>query len=73
MTEAPTATPPAVPGIDPGFRPAAYFWPLDFPTHLLARIKGAERNAALQRLIDAGRLDEIPDFLTQSALELEEA
>ena len=59
---------PAVPGIDLSFRPQTYFWPLGLETHLLARIKGVERKAALQRLIDAGRLDEIPDLLARSAL-----
>ena len=63
---------PAVPGIDLEYRPASYFWPLGLETHLLSRIKGAERKAALQRLIDAGRLDEIPDFLAQSALSTDE-
>jgi hypothetical protein len=42
--------------------------PLGLETHLLARIKGAERKAALKQLIDAKRLDQIPDFLAQSAL-----
>ena len=50
------------------FRPSSYFWPLGLETHLLARIKGAKRKEALKRLIDEGRLDEIPDFLSQSAL-----
>ena len=54
--------------IDLEFRPRSYFWPLGLETHLLARIKGAERKAALKRLIDAGRLDEIPELLVQSAL-----
>src|SRR6185369_16293058 len=40
--------------------------------HLLSRIKGAERKAALQRLIDAGRTDRIPDFLAKSSLSEEE-
>ena len=59
---------PEVPGIDLTFRPSSYFWPLGLETHLLARIKGAERKAALKQLIDAKLLDEIPDFLAQSAL-----
>jgi hypothetical protein len=57
-----------VPGIDLSFRPRTYFWPLGLETHLLTRIKGAERKAELKRLIDAGRLDEISDFLAQSGL-----
>ncbi len=59
---------PEVPGIDLSFRPQSYFWPLGLETHLLSRIKGAERKAAAQRLIDAGGLDDIPSFLRQSAL-----
>ena len=54
--------------IDLEFRPSSYFWPLGLATHLLARIKGAKRKEALKRLIDEGRLDEIPDCLSQSAL-----
>ena len=54
--------------IDLSFRPSSYFWPLGLERHLLARIKGAERKAALQSLIDAGRLDDIPDYLARSAL-----
>ena len=57
-----------VPGIDLQVRPRSYFWPLSQATHLLSRIKGAERKAALQRMIDSGRIDEIPDFLATSAL-----
>lgn len=59
-------------GIDLNYRPSSYFWPMGLETHLLARIKGAERKAALQRLIDAGRLDDIPDYLAQSALSSDE-
>src|SRR4051812_46031406 len=58
----------AVPGIDLSFRPQAYFWPLGLETHLLARVKGAERKAALKKLIDAGRMDAIPDGLAHSTL-----
>ena len=63
---------PAVPGIELEFRPASYFWPLDLETHLLSRIKGAERKAALKELIDAGRVDAIPELLACSALSEEE-
>ena len=59
---------PAKPKIDLAFRPASYFWPLGLARHLLARVKGAQRKKALQALIDAGRLDDIPDFLAKSAL-----
>ena len=53
---------------DLDFRPRSYFWPLGLETHLLARIKGAERKAALKLMIDLGQLDEIPNFLANSAL-----
>jgi hypothetical protein len=55
-------------GIDLQFRPRSYFWPLGLEKYLLARIKGAERKAALKEFIDANLLDAIPDFLAQSAL-----
>jgi hypothetical protein len=58
----------AVPGVDLSFRPHTYFWPLGLENHLLARIKGAERKAALKRLIEAGQLDEVPAFLARSGL-----
>lgn len=58
--------------IDLGFRPRSYFWPLGLETHLLSHIKGASRRAALKRLIDAGKLDEIPDFLAKAKLSEEE-
>ncbi len=57
-----------VPGMDLSYRPRSYFWPLGLDSHLLARVKGAERRAALQQLISAGRLDEIPGFLARSSL-----
>ena len=59
---------PDLSGVDLDFRPRSYFWPLGLETHLLARVKGAERKAALKQLIDAGRLDDIPDFIAHSAL-----
>ena len=59
---------PEAPGIDLQFRPRSYFWPLGLEKHLLARIKGAARKAALKEFIDANPLDAIPDFPAQSAL-----
>ena len=58
---------PDLSGVDLDFRPRSYFWPLGLETHLLARVKGAERKAALKQLIDTGRLHDIPDFLARSA------
>jgi hypothetical protein len=54
--------------IDLSFRPKSYFWPLGLETQLLTHVKGAARRAALQRLIDEDRLDEIPDFLAKAKL-----
>lgn len=54
------------------FRPASYFWPLGLETHLLARVKGAARKKALRKMIDAGEIDRLPEFLTQSELPEEE-
>jgi len=59
---------PEVPGIDLAFRPLTYFWPLGLETHLLARIKGAERKAALKLLIAAGRVDAVPEILAHPTL-----
>jgi hypothetical protein len=58
--------------IDLSFRPRTYFWPLGLETQLLTHIKGAERRANLQRLINENRLDEISDFLTKAKLSEEE-
>ena len=63
---------PTIHNVDLTYRPSSYFWPLGLETHLLARIKGAERKAALQLMIDTGRLDDIPDYLAKSALTGEE-
>jgi hypothetical protein len=58
--------------IDLDFRPKSYFWPTALDTHLLSRIKGAERRAALRRLLDSGRPEDVPDFLAKSALSRDE-
>ena len=54
--------------IDLDFRPLSYFWPLGIERHLLARVKGDKRKAALKRLIDDGRIDEITQVLAVSSL-----
>jgi len=54
--------------VDLGFRPTSYVWPLGLEKRLLSRIKGAERKAAVERLVDGGHADEIPGFRAQSAL-----
>ena len=58
--------------IDLEYRPPSYFWPLGLEKHLLARVKGAKRKAALKNLIASGRLDEIPEFLAKSSLSEED-
>ena len=58
--------------IDLNYRPASYFWPHGLETHLLASVKGARRKAALKALIDAGRVDEVPELLAKSMLSDEE-
>ncbi len=72
MTQDTTTSLHELAGIDLDFRPDSYFWPMGAETHLLARMKGAERKAALQRHITAGRRDAIPDILARSKLEEEE-
>ena len=54
--------------VDLDFRPKTYFCPLRVETHLLARVKGAERRSALRQFIAGDHLDAIPEFLAQSAL-----
>lgn len=61
-----------VPGIDLSFRPASYFWPMGLETHLLSRIKGAERRTIVEGLVKAGRVDEVFDFIAKSALDDDE-
>jgi hypothetical protein len=58
--------------IDLNFRPLSYFWPRGLASHLLATVKGAERRAMLQRLIDSDRLDFLTEFLAKSDLSREE-
>ena len=38
--------------LDLSFRPKSYFWPFGLETQLLTHVKGAARQAMLQRLID---------------------
>jgi hypothetical protein len=54
--------------VDLSWRPETYFWPSGLEKQLLAKVKGAARRAALQLLIDEGRLVEIPDFLATAGL-----
>ena len=68
MNRRPAVQLPHVPGIDLTFRPDSYFWPMGLETHLLTRIKGATRRAALQHLIATKQLGAIPTLLRESAL-----
>ena len=55
-------------GIDLDFRPRSYFWPMDAETHLLGRVKGADRRATLKKLVDRGQLGRAPGLLTDQGL-----
>ena len=68
MHEPPAVSVPHVAGIDLQYRPASYFWPMSLEKHLLARVKGANRKAALRQLIDAHHLDPVPTPLANSAM-----
>lgn len=58
--------------VDLSFRPRSYFWPVGLEVQLLTHIKGSARRAAVQRLIDAGQMDQIPALLSKSELSDEE-
>jgi hypothetical protein len=65
-------TPTTSAPIDLGQRPKTYFWPLGLETHLLTHIKGAARRAALRKMIEAGELSRIPEWLAKAKLSDEE-
>ena len=54
--------------IDLNYRPASYFWPHSLETHLLASVKGAERQRHIRRLIDQGRMRELDDWIAAESL-----
>ncbi len=54
------------------FRPRSLFWPLSAETHLLSTIKGAERRAMVESILDAGDLEALNAFITKSALDHDE-
>ena len=54
--------------IDLKFRPAGYFWPLSLATHLLSRVKGAERQRQIRQLIAQGKLNEVDAWLAAESL-----
>ena len=62
-----TTSPAAIPA-DLAFHPKTYFWPLGLEKQLLTHIKGADRRAALRRMIDASQLDRIPEILAKARL-----
>lgn len=61
-----------VAGIDLSYRPTSYFWPMGLERHLLARIKGAERRAVVERLLAAGGETDVLEFLSRSSLDDDE-
>jgi len=58
--------------IDLDFRPRSYFWPLSAETHLLSTIKGAERRAMVETILNAGDLAALNEFITKSSLNQDE-
>ena len=44
------------PGIDLGYRPQSYFWPITHDTHLIGAIKGERRRKAIRAAFDADRV-----------------
>jgi hypothetical protein len=44
------------PGIDLGYRPQSYFWPIGHDTHVIAAIKGERRRQAIRKAYDADRV-----------------
>jgi hypothetical protein len=58
--------------IDLSFRPQSYFSSRTDEEEFLSHIKGVSRRAAVRRLLDEGRADVIPDFLTRAGLSKEE-
>jgi hypothetical protein len=54
------------------FRPRSLFWPLSAETHLLSTIKGAERRAMVESILNAGDLEALNAFITKSALDHDE-
>ena len=58
--------------INLGYRPRSLFWPLTAETHLLSTIKGAERRAMVESILNSGDLEALSAFITRSALEHDE-
>lgn len=58
--------------IDLEYRPAHYFWPHSLETHLLATVKGAERQRYIRMLDSLERLPELPGYLAAESLSEEE-
>src|SRR4051812_25515947 len=58
--------------IDLDYRPSSYFWPMSLTAHLLSQITGAERRAALQRLLRDHTPAEIPEILAKGNITVEE-
>ena len=49
--------------IDPNFRPANYFRPIELRRHLISQVKGAAVRTRLERLLDEGRSEELDALL----------
>lgn len=54
------------------FRPKTYWVPEDLYTHLMSTIKGEERRKDVQAILESGRINELQEWLTSSAITDEE-
>ena len=57
---------------DLDFRPKTYWVSEDLYTHLMSTIKGEERRKDVQKVLESGRINELQEWLTSSAITDEE-
>ena len=56
------------PGIDLGYRPQSYFWPITHDTHLIGAIKGERRRKAIRAAFDADRVTPLDELYATPTL-----
>ena len=56
------------PGIDLGYRPQSYFWPITHDTHVIAAIKGERRRKAIRAAFDADRVTPLDELYATPTL-----
>lgn len=56
------------PGIDLGYRPQSYFWPITHDTHVIAAIKGERRRKAIRTAFDADRVTPLDELYATPTL-----